>query len=98
MLLERAELEIRSGLEEEFQQVMLERGLPLLNSVPGVKWSRIGRGVESPAKFMFLVEWESLEAHKAFNESSKSPEFRGLFAPYAVNGIMEHFRMRQGAA
>lgn len=93
MLLERAELEIKPGAEEAFLQVMLERGLPLLTAAPGVKWAKIGRGVESPAKFMILAEWESLEAHAAFNQSDAAPGFRQLFAPYAQGGAMEHFRM-----
>jgi len=58
---------------------MLDRGLPLLTAVPGVKWAKIGRGVESPAKFLILAEWDSLEAHKAFNQSPQSPEFGQLF-------------------
>ncbi len=95
MLLERAELEIRPGAEEAFFQLMLERGLPLLKAVPGVKWAKLGRGVESPGKFMFLVEWESLDAHKAFNQSEVSPEFRSLFTPYSLTGKMEHFQMHE---
>jgi len=97
MLLERAEIEVKPGSEEEFFQVMLDRGLPLLTAVPGVKWAKIGRGVESPAKFLILAEWDSLEAHKAFNQSPQSPEFGQLFAPYAQGGAMEHFQMHESA-
>ena len=94
MLLERSEISIKAGLEEEFENVMKERGLPLLASVPGVLQAKIGRGVESPTKFLFLVEWDALESHAAFNKSPVHPEFLKLFAPYAVGGAMEHFQMR----
>jgi heme-degrading monooxygenase HmoA len=94
MLLERAEVTIREGLEEDFAAVMQDRGLPLLQGVPGVRWAKIGRGVENPAKFLFLVEWESLEAHDAFRQNPVHPEFRQLFAPYSEAGVMEHFQMR----
>ena len=94
MLLERAEVTIKEGLEEDFAAVMNDRGLPLLTSVPGVRWAKIGRGVENPAKFLFLVEWESLDAHAAFGKSPANPEFRQLFAPYSESGVMEHFQMR----
>lgn len=93
MLLERAEIQVKVGREEEFAGVMLERGLPLLTAVPGVKSAKIGRGVENPDKFMFLVEWDSLEAHAAFNKSIVHPEFLALFAPYAQGGAMEHFQI-----
>jgi heme-degrading monooxygenase HmoA len=92
MLLERAEIQVKAGSEEAFAAVMAERGLPLLRAVPGVKSAKLGRGVENPAKFMFLVEWDAMEAHAAFNQSAVHPEFLGLFAPYAEGGAMEHFQ------
>ena len=93
MLLERSEIQVKPGLEAEFAQVMQERGLPLLTAVPGVKWAKIGRGVESPNKFIFLVEWDELGSHTAFNQSAVHSEFLALFAPYAQAGVMEHFQM-----
>jgi heme-degrading monooxygenase HmoA len=91
MLLERSEVSIKAGLEDDFAAVMRERGLDLLTSVPGVRWAKLGRGVESPSKFMFLVEWDSLDAHAAFHQHPVHPEFVKLFAPYAETGMMEHF-------
>lgn len=93
MLLERSEILVKSGLEQEFAQVMADQGLPLLTAVPGVKWAKIGRGVENPGKFIFLVEWGSLDDHAAFNKSAVHPEFLKLFGPYAEGGVMEHFEM-----
>lgn len=92
MLLERAELTIRPGHEEAFAESMREHGLPLLTSVPGVKWAKLGRGVENPEKFMILAEWESMEAHAAFPTLPVYPEFGALFAPHSVGGAMEHFK------
>jgi heme-degrading monooxygenase HmoA len=93
MLLERAELLIKEGLENDFAAAMKERGIPLLASVPGVKSVSMGRGVEDPGKFMLLVEWESLEAHTAFAQSAVFAPFRQVISPYSRGGAMEHFRM-----
>jgi len=93
MLLERSEIKIKAGSEEAFAAVMMDRGLPLLKAVPGVKWAKIGRGVENPTKFIFLVEWDKLESHAAFNKSAVHPEFLKLFAPYTEAGSMEHFHI-----
>lgn len=93
MLLEKSEIQIKAGSEEAFAKVMADRGLPLLTAVPGVKWAKIGRGVENPQKFIFLVEWEAMDAHAAFNKSAAHPEFLQLFGPYAEGGAMEHFQM-----
>ena len=93
MLLERSEIQVKPGLEQEFARVMADQGMPLLSSVPGVKGVQIGRGVENPSKFIFLVEWEAMEAHTAFKTSAVRPEFLKLLGPYAEGGAMEHFQM-----
>lgn len=93
MLLERSEISVKAGKEDEFLDVMNERGLAMLSNFPGVVEARLGRGVENPAKFLFLVQWGSLDDHKAFNASDIHPQFLQLFAPYAEGGTMEHFQM-----
>lgn len=94
MLLERTEMSIKAGLEDEFESVMRERGLPMLIATPGVISAQLGRGVESPTKFLFLVQWDNLDSHAAFNRDPQHPEFLKLFGPYAEGGAMEHFQMR----
>lgn len=93
MLLERAELSIKEGLESDFAAAMDERGLVLLASVPGVKSVSFGRGVESPGKFMLLLEWESMEAHIAFTKTPSFTAFLEVTSPYSKGGKMEHFEM-----
>ena len=36
----------------------------LLISTPGCRTVRMTRGVESPKRFVLLVEWDSIEAHE----------------------------------
>lgn len=91
MLLERAELLIREGLEAEFAAAMTERGLRALGGVPGVVSVRMGRGVENPVKFMLLVEWQSMDAHKAFTRSADYAVFVDIIKPFSNGGSMEHF-------
>jgi heme-degrading monooxygenase HmoA len=97
MLLERAELQIREGMEREFSAAMADRGLELLTSVPGVRSVQLGRGVENPQKFMLLVEWDAMESHVAFTKSPVMAEFRALLKPFSTGGATEHFKMN-GAA
>jgi heme-degrading monooxygenase HmoA len=93
MLLERAEILIREGQEEGFSSAMRAGGLQMLASVAGVISVSMGRGVENPGKFMLLVEWESLDAHAAFNKAPVCGEFRALIGRFSKGGSMEHFRM-----
>lgn len=93
MLTERAELQIKPGSEDDFAAAMRERGIPLLKAVPGVKSARFGRGVENPDKFILLVEWESMDAHRAFQNAAANGELRQLIGPHARGAAMEHFEI-----
>jgi heme-degrading monooxygenase HmoA len=93
MLLERAEMLIKTGLEKEFADAMTKRGIPLLASVPGVNSVKMGQGVENPDKFMLLVEWATMEEHIAFSKSTSLAEFLTVIRPYSRGGSMEHFEM-----
>ena len=86
MLLERAEISVKDGLEDEFAATMKDRALPMLAGTPGVIWTSVGRGVENPDKFLLLVAWETLEAHTAFTKAAHFPEFRGLLTPFPKAG------------
>lgn len=93
MVLERAELVIREGAEEEFAAAMRARGVPILESFEGVRSVSLGRGIEDPRKFLLLVEWDSVEAHTAFSQADVHPKFLEAIVPYSEGGAVEHFRM-----
>ena len=93
MLVERSELVIKDGLEDDFAAKMSERGIALLSSVPGVNSVQFGRGVENPGKFMLLVEWTAMDAHTVFNSNPVYAEFSQLVKPFVKAGAMEHFYM-----
>jgi heme-degrading monooxygenase HmoA len=93
MLVERSELFIKEGMEEEFAAAMRERGTPLLAGIPGVRAVSMGRGVENPDKFILMIEWESMAAHDAFRDHPDYGPFRQVLAPFVKGGSMEHFNM-----
>jgi len=51
------------------------------------------RGVESPSRFVLLVEWDSVEAHDVnFRQSERFGQWRALIGPYfAGPPLVEHF-------
>ena len=93
MLLERAELLIKDGMEADFLVVLQGQVAPLLRGVPGVGEVRSGRGVENPGKFVLLVEWASMDAHTAFKSLPQYPRMQQLMGPFAKGGAMEHFEV-----
>ena len=51
------------------------------------------RGVESPSRFVLLVEWDSVRAHQDnFRASERFVEWRALIGPYFADPpVVEHF-------
>ena len=93
MLVERSYLMVKEGQEEAFAAAMADKGLPLLTGLEGANAVRFGRGVESPDKFMLLIEWETMDSHIAFTRDPVFAEFRALLGPFTTGGSMEHFEM-----
>ena len=43
---------------------------------------RMTHGIETPSRFVLLVEWESLAAHEAFRASERFTTWRGGIGEY----------------
>jgi heme-degrading monooxygenase HmoA len=82
MVLEIADFAVLSGQEDEFA-VAVRKGLAHVAETPGFRSARLTRGLESPSRFVLLIEWDSLEAHTVgFRESENFARWRGLVGPY----------------
>jgi heme-degrading monooxygenase HmoA len=89
--LEVAIFDIAEGQEEAFVDAY-EHARHLVAQTDGCHSARMTRGVESPSRFVLLVEWESVEAHLAFRDSERFGEWRGLVGPhFAAPPVVEHF-------
>ncbi|NUO60132.1 MAG: antibiotic biosynthesis monooxygenase [Hamadaea sp.] len=92
MVLEIAQFEITPGAEEAFEAAYTE-GRALLAQTPGFRDARMTRGVESPSRFVLLVEWDTVEAHEVgFRGSARFPAWRALIGPhFAAPPVVEHY-------
>jgi heme-degrading monooxygenase HmoA len=82
MVLEIADFTIKAGTEDEFAAAVKE-ALPFVAATPGFLGARLSRGIESPSRFVLLIEWESVQAHNVgFRESDRFPKWRALIGPY----------------
>lgn len=77
MVLEIADFAILPGREEEFA-IAYEQAVPFIAKAPGCRTVRMTRGIESPSRFVLLVEWDDVAAHEAFRASA---DFAGWRAP-----------------
>ncbi len=92
MVLEVADFEVHPGAEDEF--LTAYRGVrDVLAGTPGCRSVRMIRGVESPARLILLVEWDSVAAHEEnFRGSDRFTAWRAAIGPFfAGPPRVEHF-------
>lgn len=92
MVLEMATIEVRPGAEEAFVAAYRSVRAEVTTS-PGCRSVRLTRGIESPARFVLLVEWDSVEAHVAgFRVSDRFTRWRQAIGPhFAAPPVVEHY-------
>ncbi|MEN3304484.1 MAG: hypothetical protein V7603_686 [Micromonosporaceae bacterium] len=92
MVLEVALIDVLAGQEEQFAAAY-GKAREVLVSTPGCRSARMTRGVESPSRFVLLVEWDSVEAHlENFRATERFTAWRGLIGPHFDGAPrVEHF-------
>ena len=65
----------------------------ILAGTPGCRSVRMTHGVESPERFVLLVEWDSVEVHESsFRATERFARWRALIGPwFAGPPRVEHF-------
>ncbi len=92
MVLEVALIDVVPGQEDEFAAAY-GKAREILATTPGCGPVRMTRGIESPSRFVLLVEWDSVEAHlDNFRATERFTSWRGLIGPYFDGAPrVEHF-------
>ena len=94
MDLEIAILAARGGDSAGLIQAMADSGTAGLLSCPGCNKVTVLPGVENPGNVVFLIEWDSVEAHNAAREHAGFKQFHAAAGPFfGEGGSMQHFRM-----
>jgi heme-degrading monooxygenase HmoA len=91
MVLEVALLDVRAGTEADFRAAYAE-ARPLVAAAEGATNVRMTQGVETPTRFVLLIEWPSVEVHEQFRASDAFGQWRQLIGPYFDGAPrVEHF-------
>jgi len=87
-----AVLEITPGSEEAFADAYRKVRHEVAET-GGCRSVRLTRGVESPSRFVLLVEWDSVEAHEGnFRASDRFARWRAAIGPhFARPPQVEHY-------
>jgi heme-degrading monooxygenase HmoA len=92
MVLEVALIDVVPGQEDAFAAAYA-KGRELVVGTPGCRSVRMTRGIESPSRFVLLVEWDSVEAHvENFRATDRFTAWRALIGPhFAAPPTVEHY-------
>jgi heme-degrading monooxygenase HmoA len=82
MVTEIADFRVLADRQEEFADAVRE-GLRYVSDTPGFRSARLTRSIETPARFVLLIEWDSVEAHTVgFRESENFGRWGGVVGPF----------------
>jgi heme-degrading monooxygenase HmoA len=93
MILEIAQIDVKPGMETEFESGVKKAG-PIFQRAKGCKGMALQRSVEKPARYRLFVTWETLENHTVdFRNSADFQEWRKLVGHcFASPPEVEHVR------
>jgi len=92
MILESALLDVKPGEEAAFEAA-IKQARPLIAATPGFRSIEVRRCLETPNRYLLLVEWEKLEDHTVgFRQSARYEKWRALLHHfYDPFPRVEHF-------
>ena len=93
MILEVAMLDVRPGEEPGFEAAFVEASA-IIASMPGYIRHSLQRRIESPVRYLLLVEWVTLEDHTVgFRGSPEYQRWKELLHHfYDPFPVVEHFK------
>ena len=93
MILEHAVLDVVPGQEARFEAAFGE-AKAIISSMPGFVSLRLDRCIETPGRYLLLVEWERLEDHtQGFRGSAEYERWRALLHEfYDPFPEVDHYR------
>lgn len=91
MVLEIAMFDINEGETEAFASAY-RQAREAIRDAPGCRSLRMTQGIESPVRFILLIEWDSVEDHERFRDSEAFGQWREPIGPhFAGPPLVEHF-------
>lgn len=78
MVLETAVLQVKLGLESEFEMAF-QQASRIISRIPGYRDHELQRCLETPGRYLLLVNWETLEDHTiGFRGSPEYQDWKNL--------------------
>ncbi len=82
MITEIADITVLADKQEEFADAVRE-GVAIVADTPGFLRARLTRSIETPTRFVLIIDWETVEAHTVtFRESERFAQWRAIVGPF----------------
>ena len=93
MILEVADIRIVAGRQAEFEQAAHHGLQSVISKAKGFCGYQVRHSIESPDRYLLLLEWESLEDHTVgFRGSAAFTQWRSIVAEFFIQPpFTEHF-------
>ena len=91
MILEIAQIDVKSGMEADFE-AGVAKAVPIFRRARGCKSFEVEQSVELPSRYRLFIRWETLENHTVdFRGSADYQEWRKLVGHcFAESPHVEH--------
>ncbi len=95
MILELADIRITAGQQAAFEAAIAHGVATVISQAQGFKTARVQHSIESPERYLLMIEWETLEDHTVhFRGGPLFPAWRAIVGPFfASPPVVEHFAL-----
>ena len=100
MILEVADIHVDPARAAEFEAAIRHGAETVVSQAAGFRGYRVRRSLESPGRYLLLIEWATLEDHTVgFRQGPLFPQWRAIVGPFFVAPPqVEHFDAVAGRA
>ena len=93
MILEIADIRIAPGQQAAFEAAIQHGIDTVISKAQGFRTARVQHGIESPERYVLMIEWDTLEDHTVhFRGGELFPQWRAIVGPFfASPPVVEHF-------
>ena len=89
VIIERVQLEVQPGQMAALLDHAKRHEVAIANS-KGCRSFSYGQSIENPDRAVFMLEWDSVEAHLSAREQLHLKQFGQDMRPFIVTAAMEH--------
>ncbi len=95
MILEHCDIEIDPSKQQEFEVAILRGVETVIAQSQGFRGFKVNHSIESPARYLLLIYWDTLENHIVdFRGSAAFADWRAIVGPFfAKPPFVEHFTL-----